>query len=89
MGMFDSLYDKDGLEYQTKALGRVLDRYQVGDAIELDQRDDLRDVVDYQMKLLGDGKTICATVTNKRLTAIPASRDESLPLLDYFGGWLS
>jgi hypothetical protein len=89
MGMFDSLYDASGNEYQTKALDRVLNRYEVGDIIELDAVDGFRDVIDYQMKVLGTAGMECATVTNKRLSAVPAKRDYSLPLLDYFGGWLS
>lgn len=90
MGMFDSLYSPAGSEYQTKALARVLDRYQVGDAIELDAGDALRDVTDYQMKVYSGSESgmVCATVERNLLAQVPAPRDESLPLLDYFGGWL-
>lgn len=35
MGMFDRLYDENGAEWQTKALGRSLCDWNVGDALNI------------------------------------------------------
>ena len=88
MGMFDSLYDASGVEWQTKAFACVLDRYQIGDAI-LDGPS-----CTYQVKVLGGpvpSRAIdsFATVRDGVLTAVPDDRIPSLPLLDCFGGWLA
>lgn len=83
MGMFDSFYGERGDEWQTKALGRTLRRYNVGDDVGSDIRD-------CQFKVIGDTRTgyewRFATVRGGRLEAVPVDRDESMPLIDYAGG---
>jgi len=86
MGMFDSFYDTVGGEWQTKALGQCLDQYGIGDAVP-------GPPIDYQMKVLGgpDGgpwEYAYATIREGDLASLPDERDESLPLRDYFDGWL-
>lgn len=81
MGMFDSLYAKDRSEWQTKAYGCVLAGYRAGDQIG-------KWNFAYQVKVLGDTGDAYATVRNGRLKSVPDERDETLPLLDYCGGWL-
>lgn len=87
MGMFDSLYDADGNEWQTKAMDRVLARYCIGDLIG-------ESGASYQMEVVGGyvpGRGIVesfATITAGRLTAVPVERDTKLALIDY-GGHLS
>lgn len=83
MGMFDSLYDADGNEWQTKAFDCNLDRYEVGDVM-------LASVDDFQVEVLGGVRGLpsqdsFATVRGRRLAAVPDQRDESLPLMDYHG----
>lgn len=84
MGMFDSLYDATGIEWQTKAFNCELDRYQIGDRIG--------PPFTYQAKVLGgprgeDSRYAYATIREGVLVEVPADRDETLPLLDYYGGW--
>ena len=82
MGMFDSLYDKHGNQWQTKAFDCLLANYDIGDSIP---GDDLP--ASYQVEVLGDTESY-ATVRDGVLVAVPAERDPSLPLVDYYGGAL-
>jgi len=82
MGMFDSFYDTAGDEWQTKALSRSLDQYGIGDDVPGPR-------ADYQMKVLGDAGYAYATIREGALASLPDERDASLPLRDYFDGWLS
>jgi hypothetical protein len=85
MGMFDSMIDARGNEWQTKAFGRTLERWHLGDPVEADDPD-------FQVKVLGDLKDgigyAFATVRRHVLTEVPAERDRRLPLIDYSGGYL-
>ena len=87
MGMFDSMYDHDGNEWQTKAYGRTLERYELGD--EVPDLDGWTPDI-YQVKVLGGpGEGLnhgFATVQDGVLVEIPSARDAALPLADYFGG---
>jgi len=83
--MFDSMYDARGREWQTKAFGRSLHSWRIGDTIE-------SEVPSFQAKVLGSmegqsGFTL-ATVRDSTLVQLPAPRDPSLPLIDYGGGLL-
>ena len=91
MGMFDSLYDDDNNEWQTKAFDCVLDRFRVADPMP--------DVCesDYQVEVLGDRKRgsserefieSYATIRSGILMSINDPRDESLILRDYGGFWV-
>lgn len=83
MGMFDSFYGARGDEWQTKALGRGLRRYNVGDEVR-------SPVPDCQFKVIGGRGPYpwrFATVRGGRLEAVPVDRDETLPLIDYAGGF--
>lgn len=83
MGMFDSIYDRAGAEWQTKAYACLLDRYRIGDSIGIIASD-------YQLAVLGgrDGGTArdsFATIRDGRLADVPVERDNTLPLMDYHG----
>jgi hypothetical protein len=84
MGMFDRLYDATGHEWQTKALGRALNDYDLGAAIP-------RGPFTYQLEVIGGGddrgEWAHADVRDGLLTAIPVARDETLPLLQFAGTW--
>lgn len=88
MGMFDSLYDQRGDEWQTKAFRCLLDRYEIGDELP-------GPPIDYQVEILGGlielGEDISrdsyATIRAGTLEIIDVPRDPTLPLRDYFGGW--
>ena len=84
MGMFDSLYDANNEEWQTKAFDCELIGYRVGDAMP--------DVCesDYQVEVLGGRGFIdsYATIRGGILTSINEPRDESLMLRDYGGFWV-
>lgn len=86
MGMFDSLYGADGTEWQTKALGRSLKRYEVGDNVD-------GPPIDYQMEVIGGRLTDAgsrwafATIRSGRLEQVPTDRDASLPVCAYSSGW--
>lgn len=87
MGMFDSFYDGNGNEWQTKAYFCNLNQYLVGEAVPLVEPYDLPT---YQVEVLGGFDEVpytesFATVRNGFLTAVPAERDSSLPLLNYSG----
>lgn len=81
MGMFDSFYDAEGGEWQTKALGRVLSRWDIGDPVQVP--------FDCQMEALGevDGEFVygLATIREGVLRQVPAARDHTLPLIPYGG----
>lgn len=80
MGMFDSFYGKNNDEWQTKALGRSLDRWDIGDPVPVP--------FDCQMEGIGDGpgwQVGFATIRGGLLIEVPAERDESLPLIPYAG----
>lgn len=88
MGMFDSIYDGDGREWQTKALDCTLKRYAPGDAIP-------GPLFDYQMKVISGwlegGKGLdygYALIHNGNLMDVLHEPDEFLQTLDYPGGWL-
>lgn len=90
MGMFDSLYDEQGREWQTKAFGNVLAEYRTGELLP-------GPPFAYQFKILGGGnfeegeKFMDAFATadeDGRLASFPDERDVTLPLLDYHGGWV-
>lgn len=82
--MFDSFYDKDGNEWQTKALDCILGRYDIGDRVP-------SSLFPHQMKVFGGPRNVdsFATIRDGFLAAVPAKRNEHLPLLDYNGGWLA
>lgn len=89
MGMFDSMYDSAGAEWQTKAYDCNLDRYKVGDKLPYMGTDT------YQVEVMGAAYWVppyidsYATIKNSRLASIHDDRDETLPLLDYHGGWIA
>lgn len=82
MGMFDSLYDKSGREWQTKAYANRLDRFDIGDMIDAED-------ASYQAEVLGGvaGKSVysLATVESGRLVAVPAERNPAMRLRNYYG----
>jgi hypothetical protein len=85
MGMYDSFYDAHGGDWQTKALGKALDRYDIGDPVP-------GPPIDYQAKVLGGLRHVPSqwsyvTIRNGRVVSVPSARDHSLPLLDYSSGW--
>ena len=84
MGMFDSLYDSKGREWQTKAFDCLLDEFRVGDPMPD------ADASTYQVAVLGgkNGEFIesFATVRDDVLEQVPATRDIRLALIDYCGG---
>lgn len=88
MGMFDSFYDAKGREWQTKAFGNQLAAWRVGDPISSAP-------IDHQVAVYGtDGGTqewadSFATIRGGKVAEVPAERDESLPLLDAYGTWVS
>jgi hypothetical protein len=85
--MFDSLYDVDGREWQTKAFDCNLDEYRVGDTIVGDCP------ATFQVEILGGEGSwpnrefidSYATVRNGVLTSAHDRRDITLPLLNYSG----
>ena len=88
MGMFDSLYDAEGNEWQTKAFGRTLHRYEVGDEITK------APPIAYQIIVLGpcasdDSDYAWATIRDGRIEAVPVERDLTLPHTNYSGDWIT
>lgn len=85
MGMFDRMYDADGNEWQTKAFGRTLDEWSVGDNIPTE-------VPDFQVECMAeiDGEFVhsFATVLDCKLAELPAERQPALTLISYGGGIL-
>lgn len=88
MGMFDSMWDADGKEWQTKAFHCDLAGYRVGDELPFIGTDT------YQVEIFGGGVSNVqdidsyATIRDNRLAAIRDERDDTLPLLDYHGDWI-
>lgn len=87
MGMFDSLYSADGIEWQTKAFSRTLITYAIGEPMPVAMFDN------YQMQVIGGEhgdpySWSCATILDGKLVKVPDDRDEQLPLLEYSGSWL-
>jgi hypothetical protein len=88
MGMFDSFYDAEGLEWQSKALACLLNRYDIGDDVP-------GPPIDYQMELIGGYDEarpdrcywVFATIRDGRLADLPCDRDTALPVLAYSSGW--
>ena len=83
MAMFDRLYDEHDREWQTKAFGRTLHAYRVGDPI-------LANIpAACQVEVLGDecGEFVdsLATILDGALASIGDARDDRLPLLGYRG----
>lgn len=94
MGMFDSMYDAQNHEWQTKAFGCVLDRFREGDPVPHPNGVAWPSPPAYQVKVYGGPRftepargDAFATIADGVLTAIPAERHEHLPLVDYHGGW--
>lgn len=85
MGMFDSFYDADGNEWQTKAYGRSLDRWDIGDVVP-------GPPLDYQAEVIGGPRDTYlwkyATIRNGVLVSAGDERDESLPAMLYSSGWV-
>jgi hypothetical protein len=79
MGMFDRLYDDADLEWQTKALGCSLARFDVGDEMPT-----AFGLSDYQVPVIGgagDGfNRAYATIRDRRLVAVGVERDDTLQL---------
>lgn len=93
MGMFDSFYDAQDREWQTKAFDRNLDVWRVGDEFPADG------CVSFQVEVIGDahGSTFdgtyrtrdaLVTVRDNVVAEVPAERDHTLPLVAYSGGLL-
>lgn len=81
MGMFDSLYDEHGNEWQTKAYDCLLGNYSYGDDLpHLGEG-----VADYQVEVRGSLGSALATVSGNILRALPAPRDTRLPLVGRYG----
>lgn len=82
MGMFDSMTDAEGVEWQTKAFDCDLDRWTIGDRIETGEDYP----ASYQVEVIGGVPwNALATIRDKVLVAVPAERDRSLPLVGYHG----
>ncbi|MGQ3384508.1 hypothetical protein [Glutamicibacter sp. TV12E] len=95
MGMFDSLYDSDEREWQTKAYENQLAAYRQGDVLpELEHHPD---ITDYQVEILS-GKDVVengelkhmyldsfATVIGNKLISIHDPRNRNLPRISYSG----
>lgn len=88
MGMFDSLFDTDGDEWQTKAYTCELTCYRIGDTLDASELPGCYPTT-YQVEVLGGPNhgfvDSFATVANGVLVAVPAERNWALPLLDYGG----
>lgn len=85
MGMFDTLIDSDGYEWQTKAFDCTLARYHMGMRVP-------GQLPTFQVMVFGGklreghyGVDSFATVKNGVLKKVPARRDKKLPLFDYSG----
>lgn len=82
MGMFDSLYGTRNDEWQTKALGRSMNRYVIDDPVKLLLRN-------CQIEVVGGPSDRLvhrfATVRNGILTQVPDYRRPELRLVGYYG----
>lgn len=89
MGMFDSFYDANGDEWQTKAFDCLLDVYRIGERVPpLAGRRSL--LTDYQVEIMGGpipsgNRDSFVTVRNRVVDAIDVPRDTTLPLVTYHG----
>lgn len=82
MGMFDTFIDASGAGWQTKALRRTLDEWRLGDEVPTP-------VLDCQIRVFGDAYGAgyaWATISDGRLTAVPAARDRAYQAIGYAGG---
>ncbi len=83
MGMFDRIYDDRGREWQTKALGRALRSWRVGDTMPLP--------FNGQVEVVGgagaEDRWGLATIRAGVLVEVPARRDPGLPVTAYGGLW--
>jgi len=95
MGMFDSFYDSDSNEWQTKAYENQLAAYRQDDVLpELECHPD---ITDYQVEILrgsdvlenGERKHVYldsfATVIGNKLITIHDPRNRNLPRISYSG----
>lgn len=87
MGMFDSMYDPAGVEWQTKAYDCFLQAFHVGDEMP---NSDGHFPPDYQVEVLGGRPAApftesLATIRDGKLATVPDERDEALPLFNYSG----
>ena len=92
LGMFDRLIDAQGREWQTKAFGRNLDVFTVGEPIEFVARPPIIPTVSiHQVEVLGGDEPpyrySFATIRDGVLESVDVPRDEHLPLLHYTGYW--
>lgn len=82
MGTFDSLYGRNPGDWQTKAMGRGMSRFVVGDELPIPLRD-------CQLVVIGETargfEWRLATVRRGRLAAVPSRRAKTLPVIGYFG----
>lgn len=87
MGMYDSFYDAEGNEWQTKAFDCELESYGMGDELPYLGTDT------YQVEVLGGYRQpfidSYATIRDRRLASTNGERDETLPLIDYHGDWIA
>jgi len=84
MGMFDSLYDEYGIEWQTKAFDRTLAQYNILDVIYSGL------IYPFQVEVLGgsvkEGFILShATIFNGVLAEVDVPRDPLLPFINYSG----
>jgi len=90
MGMFDSFFDAKGNDWQTKAFGRTLEQWEVGSEIPGAHPLPFQvEVLGGEINAPGDFVESFVTIRDRRVVAVPAERDESLPLLQMGGGWAS
>lgn len=89
MGMFDSLYDAEGREWQTYAFGRHMAVCRIGERVRGGAP------FTYQVEVgrierEGSNKFVdsFATFHDGVLAAVPDDRDIALPLLNYDGEWI-
>lgn len=93
MGMFDSMYDDQNNEWQTKAYDCALDRFREADPMPHPKGIAWPAPSAYQVRVFSGSpfheaqKDAYATIRNVVLESVPDERDESLPLIDYHGGW--
>lgn len=84
MGMFDSLYDAEGQEWQTKAFSRDLVVFSIRD--EMPTVDGLDA---YQVEVIGGRRTnhrwSLATVRGGLLVDVDVAPDPMMPRVDYSG----
>ncbi|WP_146079390.1 hypothetical protein [Rathayibacter sp. AY2B9] len=86
--MFDSMFDRRGYEWQTKAFGNTLTRWYIGDQIT-----EAPPAAHFQLQVFGGptriGRDGFATIRHGQLISVPARRNGRLPLMSYGGDWLT